>query len=406
MPDILTIFTPEQLFTLMKNKILADDVGFTDFNVGSSIRTLLEAIALIESTTGFDYLEGLRNSIPIALYDGLGFTKKSATRGTGFLRFFRIPEFYMEYTGVGTDCLLTISAIDLTTTCAGAGGDNLSLSFVTFPTVSQLVTAINGTANYNATLVGLGNSVPSSLFQWVAKDILGATNHLAGNGFDVMVGAAPLVTLIAGLQASIDQIFFRTTAAGSIPLGEATSAAIAAESINEGITGNILAQAINTLNGKGVLNTPVNGVEHVINDSAFSGGENEESDEDRARRFQVFVQGLSGSTVKGIESAVLNIAGIKSVTIRERFPQPGFITVIADDGTGNLSIAQIDLIRKTVEGDPNDFENFPGHRAAGILLNVDAPDVVAVNVTITIIKADQFPDEAEISIAVQSAIEN
>jgi len=406
MAEILKVFTPEQLYTLLKAKIIADNVGITDFNEGSVIRSMLEAIALIESTTGFDYLEALRNAIPVALYDGLGFTRKGATRATGYLRFFRLPEFTIEYTGSGSDCLLTITDTHLTTSCTGASGDNLNIAFSVYDTTQKVRDEINGTSNYTCTMVGRGNDDPKDLYHYSGKDIKGAKNYLDGNGFDVMLGSASLVSITSGAQASVDEIYFKTTASGSIPLGESTSDDIAVQAITEGSSGNISAGAIDTLNGKGVLNTPITGVEYVKNDSAFTGGENAESEQERARRFQVFVQGLAGATVKGIESAVLGITGIKSVTIRERYPQPGYITIIADDGTGSLSSSQISEIIKVASGDPNDFENYPGYRAAGILLNVSAPSVVAVDVTMTVTRLSQFSDENEIKNDVKTAIEN
>ena len=108
MSEILKVFTPEQLYELIKNKIISDKVGFTNFNEGSRIRSILEAVAELEATTGLDYIEALRQSIPIALYDGFGFTKKGEVSSNGYFRLYRIPSFTIKYSGEATSVLLTI----------------------------------------------------------------------------------------------------------------------------------------------------------------------------------------------------------------------------------------------------------------------------------------------------------
>ena len=64
MSTILKNFTPEQNYTLMRDKVIADNVGLTNFNEGSNTRAILEAVGLIASTIGFDYLEAIRQAAP------------------------------------------------------------------------------------------------------------------------------------------------------------------------------------------------------------------------------------------------------------------------------------------------------------------------------------------------------
>jgi len=93
MAEILRVLTPEQISQLGRDYLVSKNSGISNFNDGGVAQSLLEAVGLIESTTGADYLQALRRSIPVALYDGLKFTKKGATRSNGFVRFYRLPQF-------------------------------------------------------------------------------------------------------------------------------------------------------------------------------------------------------------------------------------------------------------------------------------------------------------------------
>lgn len=404
MASILKNFTPEQLYELMKNKVISDNVGLTNFNQGSDIRSILEAVGLATSTVGFDFLEAIRQSIPIALYDGLNYTRKSASIATGFLRFYRLPIFYITYTGADSSVEITIDAVDLTLATSSTPADDVVFDFATYSTIDLLVAGIEAHGSYSATKVQ--NGAVADLYNYSTVEFKGVSNYLGTNNTrDITVDTAGLINIPSGVQASTGELVYQTTASGTIPAGDATSADIASESLQLGTDNNILANTIHTLNGDGYLVTSITGVEHVINDSAFSNGTEAESDDERAERFQTTVQGLHGGTVKGIEADVLAIDQIKSVTLRERDPVPGTNTIIADDGTGNLSTALIDTIRTLIDGDPDDLANTPGSGVAGITYNIQAPTVVPVDVTATITRVGTISDSTELQTAVQSAIE-
>jgi hypothetical protein len=57
-----------------------------------------------------------------------------------------------QYTGAGSASTLTITDSALTTTCTGAPGDNLSISFATFTTIQQVYDYISATGKYAITL--------------------------------------------------------------------------------------------------------------------------------------------------------------------------------------------------------------------------------------------------------------
>jgi uncharacterized phage protein gp47/JayE len=153
------------------------------------------------------------------------------------------------------------------------------------------------------------------------------------------------------------------------------------------------------------MNTSVDDVEYVINDSAFSNGTDQETDAERKYRFQKYVQGLYGATAPGLEAAVLGITGVKSVTVKERYPVAGYNTIIADDGTGKLSLDLITEIRKVLDGDADDIVDYPGSRAAGILSQIIPPNVLSVNIVMTIYRLGTTADIDEMINAAKTAVE-
>ena len=399
MAEILKVYTAEQLYELLKNKIIADNVGLTNFNTGSRIRTLLEAVCLLESATGFDYLDALRKSIRVALYEGFGFSRKPATYATGYLRFYRIPVMAMNYNG--TSCKVTVDGNALTTVCNDPA-DNLNLNFATYPKISDLVAAMTG--SYSAELIGI-DTTSNQLYHYTGREIIGSKNYRNEDGIDLFLMPADAINVPANTTVTIEGMNFQTIASGTIPAGY-SSAILQAQCSAKGTDGNIAVTAIDTRNGKGVISTTIMGVEHCINDSAFSGGAEDETEEERITRFQLFIKGLNGATESGITAAVLGIEGIKSCTVRDNYPQRGQITVVADDGTGHLTPEQTSMILKVLNGDPLDYETYPGYRAAGIMVNVTSPEVVDVNVTATLYRIGTISNETEIKNAAKTAVEN
>ena len=59
MTAILSNYTPDQHYDLARNKVIADNVGLTNFNEGSNTRAILEAVGIIASAIGFDFLDCL-----------------------------------------------------------------------------------------------------------------------------------------------------------------------------------------------------------------------------------------------------------------------------------------------------------------------------------------------------------
>ncbi len=407
MSEVLKVYTADQTFELCRLYLLSKGVGLTNLNDGGRTEAILRMVAEISSTTGMDYLTAMRKAIPVMMYDGMDFEKKSATYSTGYFRFYRIPIFIINYTGAGTSCLMTLTDSSFTTVCAGAGGDNITAAFATYTTISALIAYINGIPNYSASLVNTtaGGSPPISLYHYAGKEVKGQKNYLDAAGTDVLLAPAAAITIPSSMSLALNGIQFLTTSAGSIAAGNASSGYIPAVCAIAGRAGDINAQAIDTRNGAGVMNSQISGVEYVRNDSAFANGTDAETDIERKQRFQTYIRGLSSARPEGIESRVEKIQGVKSCTVRVNWPYSGTNTVIVDDGTGTVSPALLAAVNQVLDGNPDDLAQYPGCGAAGISFVVTSPTIITVPVTLAVYRIGSLSDATEVGLAVQSAIE-
>ena len=405
MADILRIYTADQLYSIYRNRILADNVGLTDFNAGSKTRALLESNSEIISSIGIDFKEALYKAIPIALYEGFGFSRTGAVNATGYLRPYRKPAFWIQYTGAGTSALITSSSTNIIAAVTGAPTDAFNLSYVTYATIGDLVTAIDALTNWSATLVLTSSIATSGLYQYTSQEAIGSTNYVNSTGLDIMLATADEITVPEGFSVSVNQQSFVTTAEGTIEAG-GSGVAIEAESGSTGTSGNISAEAIDTLNGKGYINSSIQGIDYCINDSAFSGGASQETDDARKTRFSETVNSLNAGTEAGIVSAIKGITGVRSVGMRTAYPFKGTNTIIVDDGSSTISSSLQASVEKVLYGDPNDLTNYPGKNASGIGYNIIAPTIVPVDVGITVYRRPTISvDLTEIGTDVQTAVE-
>jgi len=77
----------------------------------------------------------------------------------------------IQYTGAGTGCVLTVDpAGNLTTTCAGAASDDLSISLATYNNIQSLVDFLDSQANYTALLIGDGTFPTNKLDKIISGD--------------------------------------------------------------------------------------------------------------------------------------------------------------------------------------------------------------------------------------------
>jgi phage-related baseplate assembly protein len=403
MSDILKIYTAEQLYKMFRDKILYDNVGITDFNTGSKVRSLIESNSDIISAISMDFKEAIYNAIPIALYQGFGFAKKTAVKATGYLRPYRTPAMIINYTGAGSNAKITIDSTSIVAACTGAPGDAFDYDFTTYPTISALAAQIESLTNWTCTAIKTGNS--DELFQQADTEVINSLNYLYADGLDIMLQTDIEISIPIGFSVTLDQQQIITTAAATLLAGTAWIL-IAAQNQTSGILGNIPIAAIDTVNGKGYINSYVTGVEYVKNDVAFSGGSEAETDDARRIRFANTINALNAGTTSGLQAAILAINTVKSVGIIGSLPSIGMVTVIVDDGSGAVSPTLEAEVLKVIEGDPSDLINYPGKGTAGIGYVIIAPTIYDVDVDITVyVLSSVIVDYTVLETAIQSSIE-
>jgi uncharacterized phage protein gp47/JayE len=405
MADILNIFTADQLYTLYRTYLLSKNVGLVDFNQGSKTRALIESNSEIISAISMDFKEAIYKSIPVALYDGFGFEKKGAVAAIGAFRLYRKPAFTIEYTGSGTSAKITSDGTHIYSAVTGSPGDAFDFDYTTYSTINDIVTQIDGLANWSATLVKTASIDSTDIYYYTDKEVIGSTDYLNNSGVDIALYNNLAVVVNEGFSISVDGITFLTTSDETMLAGEC-NVSIAAQCASTGTDGNISAGAIDTLIGQGSINSSISGIEQVKNDSSFSGGSNEETESERRTRFFETINSLNAGTENGIIAAIKNIVSVRSAGIRESYPFRGVNTIIVDDGTGTISSSLLAEVEKVLYGDPNDLTNYPGKNAVGIGYNIVAPVIVPVDVGISIYRLPNINvDLTEIQTDVQTAIE-
>ena len=382
MATILKVFTGDQLYTMWRDYLISKNVGLTDFNDGSKTKALIQACADITSAVSMDLKESLFQAIPEALYVGFGFPLKAATGATGYLRPYRNPAFTIKYTGSGTVAALTISSTQISTVVTGAGADNFTLLFSTYATTDLLVAKINTLANWSATVVKTAVQC-STLYQYTGVNILGQTTYRTAVGMDIMLATAIAVTISAGYSASVNSLQFLTLTSNTILAGT-SGIQCTAQCTTTGTIGDISAAAIDSANGKGSMNSVIAGVDAVINDTAFSGGADQETAAARQTRFVNTVNALNAGTASGITVALEGISTVRSVDFLENYPYRGMNTVLVDDGTGTIGAPLLAELNLVLYGDPANLTQYPGKNTAGMGYNFLPPTIQSVSVGVTV----------------------
>lgn len=235
----------------------------------------------------------------------------------------------------------------------------------------------------------LKKSIPTSVYNGWGFTKLSGNKSVGKIVFSRSTVATEEYTIPIGTKIILNGIKYQTTEVGSIAIGQQNSSQISSESEIIGENTNISVNAIDTIAGFGSFINQPNGIESATNPVAFSGGTDEELDQDRIVRFRNYVNSLAKSPVSGILSAVESVEGIKSVTVLENYPSDGWVTIYADDGSGSLSAAKQDEIEDIVKGIEADFENYPGYKAAGIYIQVLAPVIYSIDITATVTVIDE-----------------
>lgn len=143
--------------------------------------------------------------------------------------------------------------------------------------------------------------------------------------------------------------------------------------VNPGTQGNVLANTI------GRVRSGATGVDAVNNAAAFSNGLDAEPDAALKARFLLFIASLSKATEGAIGYAITSLAQGMQYAILEQQQldgtyDPGFVTVIVDDGSGAPPAATITAAQAAVSA----------VRAAGTRIGVYPATTLLANVNMTL----------------------
>lgn len=142
--------------------------------------------------------------------------------------------------------------------------------------------------------------------------------------------AAAVVTIPTGTQAIAladngDYLWFETTAVGSIGIGD-SSVVVAARSMRTGLNGNIPAYSITR------LPVSIDGVDFVENIASYTGGTDEESDDDLRARYIYAVLVPGRATQQLIEQHLTDLETVLEAHTYTR--APGDVEIVVDTTTG------------------------------------------------------------------------
>ena len=234
--------------------------------------------------------------------------------------------------------------------------------------------------------------------QGAALDGHGAMRNLTRRGsakavgsicFSVSRAAAGALTVPTGTVCLTEEgIRFITVEAGTIAEGE-TSCVVAAEAVENGESGNAAAGSIDR------MSVPPVGIERCGNDSAFSGGADEETDESfRARVLESFRRLPNGANAAYYELQAENHDGVRSAKAVGRARGVGTVDVYLATENG----APTEELIQEVYADLN------AKREIAVDLRVLAPTVKTVDVTAELTVAEGY-DAAAVKAAAKKALE-
>lgn len=219
-------------------------------------------------------------------------------------------------------------------------------------------------------------------------------------------------TIFPIFQIDLFGIVFETVISVTIPAGD-TFIEVDVRALERGTDGNITANQIDTLDGRGTLSISTITGTRVWNPSDFNSGTEIETQEARLKRFQDFINSLGRSTILGIYNAVISIPGVAGAVVQENYnpitgyPEAGWINIFVSDGTSTPPPSLITEVTKIIKGDINDPDNYPGYAAAGTVLYVTGIDVTGITVVYElVVRADSQLSNAEAESLGNNAITN
>lgn len=200
------------------------------------------------------------------------------------------------------------------------------------------------------------------------------------------------------VYADTTNVAYSAASNGYILAASTSSVTVPVQAVVSGTSGNIAAGAIS------LITSSVPGVDTVTNASAFTNAIDTESDAALKARFRLAINALAKGTEAAIGLAITSIQTGLQYTIQENVTyggvtQYGYVTVVVDDGSGNISSTLLTAAQNAVSSANG------GVRAAGVIVGVFAATITSANVTATITTLPGY-DHPTVVAQVISAITN
>ena len=181
---------------------------------------------------------------------------------------------------------------------------------------------------------------------------------------------------------------------GYVLAAGAASVSVTVTAVTAGSGGNVLAGSISQ------LSQSVPGVDTVTNAAAFTNGADAESDANALSRFQAWLQSLSKATKAAIGNAITSLQQGLTYTITENYQyngtyQPGYFTVVCDDGSGYPSSTLLSTVYNAIDA----------VRPFTSTFSVYPPVVVTASVVMNVTTATGYTHSA-VTALVQTALQN
>lgn len=222
-------------------------------------------------------------------------------------------------------------------------------------------------------------AVPEACFAAFGFDKLPATTAVGSVIFSSLSNVPYDVVIPSGAQLiGPNGVLFRTTAQGTIPSGQNTSASVPIQAVDTGASGNVAEHTITR------LSSAIAYVDVVTNATATSGGGDVETDDARAQRFAAFLRTLTRGTKEALEFAAMTVPSGAIVDARavepfllnpvpEGVPYAGLVWLFCDDGTTNTTFdagVASELDQQVNGYVDSQGQQVPGYKSAGVIVDI------------------------------------
>jgi len=200
-------------------------------------------------------------------------------------------------------------------------------------------------ANYVTTAEGSDLDNKASDFGITRNEATYSTGYItfgrttvSSSSFTIPIGTV-VSTAATSTTASID---FETTAASVLTAGSLT-VRIPAKCRTAGILGNVEEGAVT------IMASSPTGIEYATNPSSFTGGNDEETDEELRDRIPDYLNSLARGTKDAVEAAAKDVSGVVTANVSENDPTAGYITVRIGDSSGTANAALLQEVQTQID---------------------------------------------------------